>query len=230
MKPKPQALLLVGSPRGSRSTSASLGNYLLERLRERDFDTRWLLAHRAVRDARSRQSLIRSVAQANLVVLAFPLYVDCLPYPMIRTLEIIAAQPLKRASVKGQNKQRLVAMVSCGFPEAFHNDTALAICRQFARETGRHWAGGLALGSGGVIDGQPLAEIKRLARKVIRALDMAAEALACNRDIPPEAVALMSKPLIPKRLYRLVASLKFLNQAIRHRQFRRLWRRPFDAL
>jgi len=188
-----------------------------------------MTAHRVDRNSRSRQSLIRSVEKANLVVLAFPLYADGLPYPMIRALEIIAAQHSNVACVGQQSEQRLTAIVNCGFPEAFHNDTALAICGQFARETGRHWAGGLALGGGGVIDGQPLLKIRRLAHNVIRSLDMAAVALSRNRDIPLEAMALMSKPMVPNRLYRLVASMKFINQAIRARQFRRLWRRPFDA-
>lgn len=46
----------------------------------------------------------------------------------------------------------MVGIVNSGFPEAFHNDTALAILRRFAAETGFQWAGGLALGGGGTID------------------------------------------------------------------------------
>jgi hypothetical protein len=222
---KSQALILIGSPRGQRSTSASLGHYLADGLGKNGFETQWLLAHKAVRDAESRAALMTSVEKAGLMILAFPLYVDCLPYPVIRALEVIAAQTQYRDAA---TPQRLVALVNCGFPESLHNDTALAICRQFAHETGRLWAGGLALGEGGVIDGQPLIKVEKRVRNVILALDLAVEALSQDRVIPQEAKTLMAKPLVPGRLYRMIASLNFMSKALRRRQFTRLWQRPFD--
>jgi len=223
--PTSQALLLVGSPKGQNSTSASLGNYLFDRLRIKGFETQMLLAHRAIRDQRSQEALRHSVAKADLMVLSFPLYIDCLPFPMIRALEIISEQTRRDHG----RIQRIAALANCGFPEAFHTETALAICGQFARETGRRWAGGLALGGGGVINGLPLGKIRRRARNVIRSLDLAADALAQNRDIPQEAVSLMARPLVPNRIYRMVAATKFIRTALRFKQFSRLWQRPFDT-
>jgi hypothetical protein len=84
---------------------------------------------------------LEKLEAADLVVLAFPLYVDSLPAPVIAALEKIAAQRLGRST-----RQRFTAIANCGFPEASHNAPALAICSEFARQSGFAWAGSLALG------------------------------------------------------------------------------------
>jgi len=53
----------------------------------------------------------------------------------------------------------IVAIANSGFPEAEHSQTALEVCRLFARQVGFDWAGGLAMGGGGMVSGQPLAEL-----------------------------------------------------------------------
>jgi hypothetical protein len=58
-------------------------------------------------------------------------------------------------------RTRLVGIVNSGFPETHQNAVALAICREFAAQSGFIWAGGLALGAGGAVGGQPLTEAKR---------------------------------------------------------------------
>ena len=101
-------------------------------------------------------------------------------------------------------KKRLAAICNCGFPEAEHTDTALAMCRQFARETGIEWAGGLGLGGGGYIDGKDLNERGGTVKKVKRSLDITADALCQGKAVPKEAIKLMSERLMPVWLYLLV--------------------------
>ena len=145
-----KALLLVGSSKPGPSTSASLGGYLMGALRKGGFETRSLTTNRIIKTDGRRQALITSVNEAQLMVLTFPLYVDCLPYPMIRSLEIIAAH-CKTDTGNGMNPKQVVAVVNCGFPEAHHNQTALDICRQFTRQMGWVWSGGLSMGGGGIM-------------------------------------------------------------------------------
>ena len=54
--------------------------------------------------------------------------------------------------------QLFTAIANCGFPEALHNTTALAICEVFARQAGFEWAGSLSLGGGEAVNGQPLVQ------------------------------------------------------------------------
>jgi hypothetical protein len=93
-----------------------------------------------------------------------------------------------------------VAIVNSGFPETRQNAAALAVCREFAVQRGFAWAGGLALGAGGAVGGQPLTAAKRSGppvKNVIAALDMTAAALAEGLPIPAGATRLFQKSLIP---------------------------------
>jgi NAD(P)H-dependent FMN reductase len=86
------ALLLVGSPKPGASSSGSLGAYLLEGLEKRGMTTQTLRVAKAVRSDEAVGQLRAAVAAADLVVLSFPLYVDSLPGPATRALELIAGR------------------------------------------------------------------------------------------------------------------------------------------
>lgn len=218
-----RTVLMVGSARPTgTSTSESLGRYLLDRLQDRQ--ARVLHVNRLRSDA-SCESLLRDVDLAGLVVLAAPVYVDSLPYLVTRAFEKIARH---RAVAAARHTTRLVAIINCGFPEAFHTTTALDICRVFAREARLEWAGGLGLGGGEAIAGKPLHEAGLLVRNVRRALDLTADALVAGHDVPDEAVALMARPMVPSRLYTLLASMRWRREARANGARRRLAARPFQ--
>jgi len=218
-----KALLLIGSPKPGGSTSEALGSYLLEKLANEGFAAETLHLRQAVAEAAGTAGLLAAVAGADLVILACPTYVDSLPAPAVRAFEAIAAARRNRAP----QQQRFMAIVNCGFPEAVHNRVALAICRQFARETGFLWAGGLGLGGGGAVGGQTLQSRKGLLRNVIRALEMTATALAGRRPLPEAAVELMARPLIPGWLTLRIGSWGWKRQAKRFGTLERLQERPW---
>jgi hypothetical protein len=137
--------------------------------------------------------LLTAVDRAGLIVLAFPLYVDALPHLVTKALEVVAAH--RRAAAQ-RRPQGLVAIVNSGFPEARQSSVALAICREFAKQAGLIWSGGLVLPAGGMISGQPLIGSNRSGppvKHVIRSLDLTGSALAAGLPVPAEAVALMAK-------------------------------------
>ena len=223
MEPVRRAVLLVGSPRTTKSSSAALGNYLLEQLASRGATTQTFQIYTTLRAPQAMAALREAVVAADLVVLAFPLYIDSLPAPVIATLEHLAADRAKRSA-----GGKLVALTNCGFPEAHHCANALAVCAGFAREAGLAWAGGMALGAGeGVVHGTPLRELGGMARSVRRALDMAAADLAAGRPIPPAASELLTKPIIPSWLYRLVGSFTWVRMSRQHGAQHQLALRPY---
>ncbi|MFZ5915881.1 MAG: hypothetical protein ACOYZ7_03015 [Chloroflexota bacterium] len=226
MNGQKRALLLVGSAKRPHSTSESLGRYLLGQLAGRGYETEALLIHRALKSDQGRGELLAAVERADLLLLAFPLYVDTLPALVIRALEAIAE---RRRDGQDSSGGRLVAIANCGFPEASHNDTALAICRRFAAEAGFEWAGGLALGGGQALSGRPLDQAGGMARHAVQALDLAAAALAAGDPLPQEAVVAMGQPIIPRRAYLWMGGLGWRLQARKHGAARRLRARPFDG-
>lgn len=154
-----RALLIVGSPKTKEpSTSGVLGGYVLDRLKERGWETESLTLRASLNRPEGERALLSSVERAGLVLLVFPLYVDSLPYLVTKALVVIAAH--QRAG-REPSAQHLVGIVNSGFPETHQNSVALAICREFAAQSGFTWAGGLALGGGGMIGGQPLTGAKR---------------------------------------------------------------------
>jgi len=188
-------LLLAGSPKKKPSTSESLGAHLLERLNKKGLQTETLNIHRSLKTGQGCNELLAAIDRTGTLILASPLYVDSLPAGVTKALEVIAKH---RQTIKGPEGQRILAILNSGFPEVRHNETAIAICRCFARKTGIEWAGGLALGAGEVIAGGTLSSRGWIVRNVTRALDLTAKALAEGKPAPKEAITLMSKPLIPK--------------------------------
>jgi len=218
-------LLLAGSPKKEPSTSESLGAYLLERLNKKGLQTETLNIHQSLKTVEGCDELLAAVDRAGTLILASPLYVDSLPAKVIRVLEIISKH---RQTTKGPERQRMLAILNSGFPEARHNETATAICRCFARKTGLEWAGGLALGAGEVISGGTLSGAGWIARNVTRALDLTAKALAEGKPAPIEAITFMSKPLIPTWLYIFIGGRGWKKRAKKHKALDKLHARPYQ--
>jgi hypothetical protein len=220
------ALLLIGSAKpAGESSSESLGGYLAWGLKERGIATRTVHLAHALRTEERTNDLLNAVDASDIVVMAFPLYVDGVPYLATRALERIAARRRNRISTAPTT---LLAIANCGFPEAAHNATALEICRQFSEEAGFAWAGGLAMGAGGFVSGRPLAQLSGMVNNVLTALDMVAEALAAGEPAPEEAAALMARPIIPSSAYTWMGNLGWMMTARRNRVLTRLGARPFD--
>lgn len=220
-----RALLLVGSGKLGRSTSASLGSYLLDQLRKAGWEAETLQVYSALRSEKGIGEMLREACRANLVVLAAPLFWDGLPAAVVRALELVAED---RRSAPPSPGQRFAYLVNSGFPEASQSATAIAIARRFAAEAGFEWAGALALGSGESIQGLPLERLGRRARHVRKALDLAAEAVSSGRPIPEEAAAHMAKPLLPAWAYVLFGGFAWRRRAKQFGAQRRLGERPYE--
>jgi NAD(P)H-dependent FMN reductase len=221
--PVRRAVMLVGSPRTGKSTSSSLGGYLFEQLQARGIETQTLQIYTSFNSQTRMDALYEAVDNADLVVLAFPVYVDTLPAPVTATLEKIAARRQGNSS-----KIHFAAISNCGFPEAHHNQTALAVCSEFARQNGFAWQGSLALGGGeGLVHGIPLNELDGRAMPLKQALNLAAQALSNRQPIPPNAQNLFGKPVIPNWLYKLFGNYGWRQQAKQYGMQKELRRQPY---
>jgi NAD(P)H-dependent FMN reductase len=225
-----KALLIVGSPKGKRSVSHALGSALLTRLEAGGMAVEEALVSSVLKSSEERHRLYRLADEADLVIVSFPLYVDQLPAPLVQTLELLAD---RRAGAQGATpwpgplEQRLVAVVQCGFYEDHQNRPAVAIVRQFAKETGFAWAGALTMGAGGALAGRSLDKAGGMARNAVKALELAAASLAAGGNVPEEATKLMAKPLMARRLYHLAANWGFKRLLKKHGARARAYDRPY---
>ncbi|MDV3351939.1 NAD(P)H-dependent oxidoreductase [Leptothoe sp. LEGE 181152] len=212
-----RALLIIGSPKvKSPSTSGVLGGYVLAQLNQRGWETESLTLRKNLLQGEGQAEFLAAVDRAELILLAFPLYVDSLPFLVMKSLEVMAKH---LSTDPPESPKRLFAIANNGFPEAHHNALALAICQRFAIDTGLIWLGGLALGAGeALFGGQPIEGTEREGppvEHVIQALDITSAALADGQRVPPEAAKLMTKtpiPFMPFSLWRWL----FIQLAQRH--------------
>lgn len=226
------ALLLAGSPKGKAGTSRAIGAALLRRLEARGLAVHETTAVEAFASDESRARFLSAVGAADLIIVSFPLYVDQLPAPLIRALELVAEEG---QTVSGAPRfadragRRIAAVVQCGFPETHQNRPAVEVMKKFAEDAGYHWAGGLALGMGGAVGRRPLDTPKGMLRNVARALDLAADSLAAGGDLPEDATRLMAKPLMPRWLYFAAANFGMKRQARKRGAGKRVYGRPYAA-
>lgn len=194
------ALLLIGSPKiKALSTSAVVGNYLLERLRKNSWTTKSITFGQDLLYEAGRNNLCSAVDKAEIIIIVFPLYVDSLPFLTTRALEIIYSY---NKIISRKSSKRVLAVVHSGFPEAYQNTVALTICRNFVIQCGMSWAGGLAMGGGEAL------ELYRLPKyfstlscsflhHIMCSLNMTAAALAEERPIPQKAIRLIAQTPLP---------------------------------
>jgi hypothetical protein len=218
-----RAVVLVGSakPAGA-STSEALARYLCARLEDRGVTTT-LISVTGSPQSRAEAALDTALVDADLFVLATPLYVDSLPYLVTRTLESLA-----RSSSPRRSRCAFAAVINCGFPEAEQCRTALDILRAFARRARLDWAGGMAMGEGGAIDGQTLETLGGLTRRVRTALDCSAAELAQGHRVPAATIEQFARRLMPVRFYTLMGNIGWRRRAARNHVGSALDARPLE--
>ncbi len=227
----PKAVLLIGSPKGRKSTSHAIGRALLERLEAGGMEAETFTAVESLRSTENLHRMHRAMDAADLVVVSFPLYVDQLPAPLVQVLELVAERRKGGPGVSpaaGPRDQKLLTIVQCGFPETHQNQPAVDILRRFANETAFRWAGALAMGMGGAVAGKPLDKAGGMVRNTVKALDLAAAALLRNEDIPPEAQEMMGKPLMARWLYLVMANFGMKRSLRRHGVKEQAYARPYE--
>lgn len=217
-----KAVLLIGSPNGFKSTSNSLGTYLLDKLQGGGYEGNKVHAQAVVHSQEKEAQMLAQVADSDLLILAFPLFVDCLPAALVLALEKISYYTKTTAKLKST---RVLAIVNNGFPDSSQNATAISICKQFAKETGYEWAGGLMMGAGAIINGVPL-EKAPMVKNVKKALDLTAQNLFDGLIVSKEATELMAKTVMPKFLLTMVANRGWKSRAKPYGTQKKLRDRP----
>jgi hypothetical protein len=200
-----RALVLVGSPRGKKSNSSSIGFYLLDRLQEKGLETEILWINRLIADDEKLHQILDSVDNADIIILTAPLYDDCQPYIVTRTMEAIAAHQ------KSRSDKRFIPIVNCGLPEPEHiTSVVISIYHKFASTVGFKWAGSLAIGGGEILQGpsgKKLDDLGKMAARIKKTLERISDALAAGESFSDESLRAVPdffyKPFMKKIITRI---------------------------
>lgn len=159
-------LILNGSPRAPRSNSKFYSELLMKALKGGDYAAVNRFNHPALLQK------IRDGAYTDLV-LAFPLYADAIPVPLLSFLEDLEVAEIGK-------KPRISVMVNCGFYEPSQNDIAVRMVRLFCKQNGYAYGSTLKIASGEATPTTFLGlfvrrKIRRFARSLRRGRDETVE-------------------------------------------------------
>ncbi|NLI53148.1 MAG: flavodoxin [Clostridiales bacterium] len=216
--------LVSASPKVNQNLAVSeflakKGESLLkdERIEPIVVNVRRALVHKETQDA------FRSMAQADAIVLIFPLYFFCMPAMLTRFLQDFAAE-----SPKTDHAASVYAIVNCGFPEPEINREAMRVVERFAIRTGRTFLGGVMTGCGGMVLGAQGAPFMRSVMEPVERLFQRAgrDALADT----PEPVQVDSVTVrFPRKLYFIAGNAGWRGMARKNKLKKPdLYRKPYE--
>lgn len=212
------ALLLVGSPKVFKSSSENIGKLMLGYLAKQgykaDIEHIGIVLRKGTMD-----ELIQKVNTADITIISAPLYVDSLPAPLISFLE-------QYRDDKQKNDKKLVGIINSGFPESFHNNTALEILRLFAIQNGFNWTAGFAIGGGGAFGNINL-EKSDMAEHIVGSFKSTAIQLSNGESVQKEVIEAASKSTMPISVYLFFGHLGWYLQSIKHRTLFKLRAKPY---
>jgi hypothetical protein len=208
-----KALLLVGSPRGKRSTSYSIGTYLIDLLQKKGFETNTLIIKRELISEGNISNMLEEINKSDVIILTAPLYDDSEPYIVAKMMELLYAKKMKLDNI------RFIPIINCGFFESKQiTAVAIPIYRQFAKIVGLKWAGSLAIGGGEIFQGSKgklLDDLGKQADKIKVLLEEIA--MKISKDIN---IGDLIPKLFPKIFYN--KSLKKIFIRLNNRNWRKL--------
>lgn len=148
---------------------------------------------------------IQAVNESDVMIIAFPLYVDCLPSHTLRCLKQLENYIKSRRVV---SPLRVFAAVQNGFFNAHQNRYAVEVIKNWCNRVNAVFVGGLCIGGGGMLvglydrvgDHGPL-------KPIVKEVKAACEKIA-DRTYQGGEVS-MVEPAFPEFLYKQAAQMGF---------------------
>ena len=161
--------------------------------------------------------LIPKLGEADVLVLATPLYVDGMTGPMKNLIDrtIPGAQPFfelrdghYRHPGRGGTRQGRVVLVSnCGFWEMDNFDALLVHVKAFCKNAAMEFAGALLRPHGPAL--RPMAEMGAPVNDVLEAAKEAGRQLVRDGKMSTETLGIVSRELLPMEMYLQIANQNF---------------------
>lgn len=199
------ALILNGSPRGKKSSSESLANYMKKLFETEGIESEIILILTQLNKEERIKEMVEKIKSADYVVLFAPLYDDCQPSFVTKTMEIIAEEKMNLSN------KVFIPIINCGLPEPEQiSEGVIPIYNRFATTVGFKWGGSLAIGGGEGIQGRfgkQLDEIGTFAKNAIEALNDIVQSLVSEIQYPNVEIILVPKIFYKWPLVNLMTSI-----------------------
>jgi hypothetical protein len=217
-------VLINGSPKvNETSTSKFLAEALGARIDPATANQSFINIRQSISRHRTEQDFA-TISKADTIIIAFPLYIFCLPGILIRFLEDYYNFYLENGRVENT---KVYAIVNCGFPEPGINLEAVRVIRSFCRHIKADFRFGILIGGGGML---LEARDAPFMRKTIKELEQAFASIV--EDIAGDALQAMDNINIamnfPRRLYFFMGHRGWVSLARKNGLKKKdLYRRPY---
>lgn len=133
--------LINGSPKTKESASETFLEILKEILGEDNAYSDW-----GLHQPKIELSQIEEIAQNDVLIFAFPLYVDGIPSHLLYCLK-----ELQNYFESHQKEATVYVMVNSGFIEGQQNKLALEMMENWCAKAKLNWGQGMGIGGGGML-------------------------------------------------------------------------------
>ena len=131
--------IINGSPRGKKSNSEILINYLYSLLEGHKINKYYSFFNKIDSEIKSE------IHNADVLIFVFPLYIDSIPSSLLDIL-------LKFEEEKIINsKTKIYCIVNNGFFEGKQNQLAILQMKNWCQKTGAEWGQGIGIGAGEIL-------------------------------------------------------------------------------
>lgn len=139
-------VLINGSPKvNEESVSKYLAQTAMSHMDDSCCSKTLINVRQSITSHKTREDF-ETMANADAIVIAFPLYIFCMPGILTRFLEDYYKYYIEnRSSCKSP---RVYAIVNCGFPESDINLEAVRVIKSFCRHINANFRFGIMLGGG----------------------------------------------------------------------------------
>lgn len=135
-------MMIDCSPKITESNSGYFLDILSKFIDEKDISKYKLVKNQGY------ENIINNILNVEILVIAFPIYVDSIPSHLLRFLTFIEEE------FKGQLKDiKVYVVANCGFYEGIQNKVALNIMKCWCKTMNLNWGQGIGIGSGEMMGG-----------------------------------------------------------------------------
>ncbi|MDR3258425.1 MAG: NAD(P)H-dependent oxidoreductase [Fusobacteriaceae bacterium] len=133
--------LINGSPKNRGSVSGTLLKTLENILLKTDIDKKIDISNFKISNSNIDRSQYDTISDSEILIFAFPLYIDSVPSHMIKWLSLFEDS-------FSSNDIRIFTIINCGFYEGFQSKNAISIMKNWTDKANLKWGQGLGVGGG----------------------------------------------------------------------------------
>jgi hypothetical protein len=194
-------VLLNGSPRAGGSTSRKLLDLFMKQL-SADCKGTVIEVGKSILHKTQLQDYTH-MERAETIVIAFPLYVYCLPGALTEFL--LGYREYMNNGGKPAT-QKIYAVINCGFPESCINNDAALVIKRFCEEIHATYRFSVLIGTGGML--QPLKMMPSV-NKMWKNFGSAFNQIICDMRDKKVSADIHIDSRLPKKLFYFIGQTNF---------------------